>query len=140
MEMAAAVPCQWADLPCSVLSCVLANLSATQAQLGASRACTAWRSAALQIWSQRAFVLRAFVTLAAENRVVVLVRAFQVSLRCFPGAFRSFLLVFSIKLRLALVVRCCKLAPHFRSYFYLGQGEGGEIVQSFTPLPRKYNS
>ena len=70
--MADQPPASWADLPSGVLSCLFASLSTLQGQLGAARACTAWRSAALQLHAARGFALRAHVTLAAENRVVVL--------------------------------------------------------------------
>jgi hypothetical protein len=59
-------------LPSGVLAAILGQLSCTQAQLGAARACRAWRSHCLKLQSERAFALRAFVTLASENRVIVL--------------------------------------------------------------------
>eukprot|EP01043_Picozoa_sp_COSAG02_P065054 COSAG02_NODE_9697_length_2138_cov_2.323198_2_plen_524_part_00 len=69
---ASAHSCVIDTLPSSILATILAQLSSTQAQLGAARTCRSWRALCLRLYSEKGFALRAFVTLAAENRVVVL--------------------------------------------------------------------
>lgn len=67
-----AASCEIDSLPAGLLATILRQLSSTQAQLGAARTCHAWRALCKRLFADNCFAVRAFVTLAAENRVVVL--------------------------------------------------------------------
>ena len=71
-EAVAARTCSIDTLPTGLLAAILAQLSSTQAQLGAARTCRSWRALCTSISAEKSFAIRAFVTLAAENRIVVL--------------------------------------------------------------------
>lgn len=69
---AAWTTCRIDSLPTGLLAAILAQLSSTQAQLGAARTCRSWRALCASLSAEKSFAIRAFVTLAAENRIVVL--------------------------------------------------------------------
>jgi hypothetical protein len=61
-----------ADLPAGVVSAILAQLTCVQAQCSGQRVCRDWRDACRRLHAEKGFAPRIFVTLAADNKVMIL--------------------------------------------------------------------